>query len=56
MLKRSEVVALTRNATRRVMNKQVGLFPPSKVQIERLSQLKKLKEKAKTVARQLVKA
>jgi len=43
MLKRTEVIALTRRATRRVMTKQVGLFPPTDKDLQRLAQLKRQK-------------
>jgi hypothetical protein len=60
MLKRTEIIALTRGATRRVMAKQVGLFPPTEKDLQRLAQLKRqkaTKKKAEQVyQRELAKA
>ena len=59
MLKRTEIIALTRSATRRVMAKEVGLFPPTDKDMQRLAQLKRQKatrKKAERAYRQRVDA
>jgi hypothetical protein len=51
MLKRTEIIALTRGATRRVMAKQVALFPPTDRDMQRLAQLKRQKATKKKAER-----